>query len=480
MLTEPKPDEAAPKSDTPGTEGWSLAWLLGLGTVLVGLGIGIGALSDNSFFTHLVTGQRIVDGDLPRSDPYTFTGGGSPWMVQSWFASLLYGLLDLVGGPAAIRLFTGVLTATLAGLVWRLSRPAPSAVVRCATVATALYIGATMWQERPLLIGLVMMAVVLLAVEGDFRPRLLVPVMWVWVNAHGSYPLALVAVGALLVGAWLDRRPIERELEVLKWTAIGIVVGGVLNPYGPQFLTFPIRMLTRTDILSHVTEWKSPSFDTMWARAFLLLVLAGVMALVRRPSYRHGVPFAIFVAAALLGARNINVAVLIVVPVVAAGLGDLGGLRVDRRSAPTRMACLALIALLPLVAFTRLADDDYDLSSYPVDALEWMEENDLVSTTSRIAHPDIVGNWLELRYAAAVPVFIDDRYELHDRELFADYLTLIRGGEGWDEVLEKWSIDRVVWQRGRALQQIVELDADWEVVYEDDDWFVACPSGTCG
>ena len=467
-------DERIPGADP----GWALSRLLGIAVVIVGLGIGLGALADNSFFTHLATGQRILDGDLPRSDPYTFTGNGDPWVVQSWFASLLYGLLDEVGGAVAIRAFTATLTAVLAGIVWRLSRPAASAVVRVGVVSAALVIGATMWTERPLLIGLVLMGVVLLSAEGSVRAPLLVPVLWVWVNVHGSYPLAFVALGALAIGSWLDHRPVGREVEAAKWAAIGALAGGIVNPYGPKLLLFPIHLLGRSDILRHVAEWQSPSFDRLWTRTFLVLVVAGVLALVRRPSFRGALPFAVFVAAALLGARNVSVAVLVIVPVVADGLGDLGQLRLDRRSTPIRLASVALLALLPVIALSRLADDDYDLERYPVAAFEFLEDQQALSG-ARVAHPDFVGNWLELRYGGDLPVFIDDRYELHDRDLFDDYLTLFNGRAGWDETLQRWEIDHVVWQHDSALRSLLELHDAWQIAFDDDRWIVACRVTGC-
>ncbi|MEZ5168699.1 MAG: hypothetical protein R2695_20290 [Acidimicrobiales bacterium] len=39
-----------------------------------------------------------------------------------------------------------------------------------------------------------------------------------------------------------------------------------MNPYGPAMLTFPIELLGRQEVLSHVAEWQSPTFDSLWAR----------------------------------------------------------------------------------------------------------------------------------------------------------------------------------------------------------------------
>ena len=40
-----------------------------------------------------------------------------------------------------------------------------------------------------------------------------------------------------------------------------------MNPYGVELVTFPIQLLGRGDILSHIVEWKSPDFRQAWGIA---------------------------------------------------------------------------------------------------------------------------------------------------------------------------------------------------------------------
>jgi len=123
------------------TRGAIIGWF----AALLGAVSGAAALGDNSFFTHLATGRRILDGHLPSTDPYSFSAHGHAWVIQSWFASLLYGLADEVGHGLGIRLGVAALSALLAVLLWRLTRPAGSIVARLAAVAPALVIGQVSW-----------------------------------------------------------------------------------------------------------------------------------------------------------------------------------------------------------------------------------------------------------------------------------------------------------------------------------------------
>ena len=119
--------------------------ILALGGALYGAR----SLTDNSFLTHLATGRLILDGRLPRVDPYTFTGGGRPWIAQSWLASWLYAVLEDIGGAFAIRAMIAAVGALLALGIWRLSAPVKSVGLRLLVVVCAPAIGGSWWNERP-------------------------------------------------------------------------------------------------------------------------------------------------------------------------------------------------------------------------------------------------------------------------------------------------------------------------------------------
>jgi hypothetical protein len=295
----------------------------------------------------------------------------------------------------------------------------------------------------------------------------LVPVGWLWVNTHGSFPLGLVAIAALALGRRLDGEHPTRELIALKWSALGVLAGGVLNPVGPKLLAFPITMLARHDVLGNVAEWKSPDFAATYARVFLLAAVGAIVVLVRRPSYRAALPLGIFLAAGLLATRNVNVAMLALVPGSAAGLHGLGSTDGSEQTTVTRVGVLALAVLTPFVVISACVSGDVDLRGYPVAAIDWMDGRGLLASDVRVAEEDFVGNLLELRYGPDASAFIDDRYELHDRALVADYRTLTDGTPGWSEVLDRREIDVVLWRRDSPLGALLLVSADWRIAFDD-------------
>jgi hypothetical protein len=267
------------------------------------------------------------------------------------------------------------------------------------------------------------------------------------------------------------------EVRALAWAAGG-TAAGVIGPLGLQALVFPVRLLQRQDLLREVVEWQSPDFGGAWARLFLLQVVLAVVALVRRPSWRAAVPFVVFTAAALLAARNIAVASLVLVPGTARGLADLGTITGAARSSIARVGAAAVVAVAGLVTVVRLGEPAYDLRSYPVDALAWLDQQGGLDGQTRVATQETVGNYRELLDRADGQVFVDDRIDMYPEPVIRDFLTLLRGRPGWQDVLDDREVDAVLWSRDEPLAQLLAEDPTWRAAYTDGTWAVWCRRGS--
>src|SRR5690606_38083000 len=115
-------------------------------------------------------------------------------------------------------------------------------VGRLAIAVPAVAIGAGLWVERPLIFSLVFLVAVLFALEGRLDPRWMVPLLWVWVNVHGSFPLAIAAIGVYGLGRLLDRQRPVLEAKVLGWALLGTLLGGIASPVGVDLSTFPFQL----------------------------------------------------------------------------------------------------------------------------------------------------------------------------------------------------------------------------------------------
>jgi hypothetical protein len=439
--------------------------------------IGLRPLVDNSFFTHLATGRIILErGAVPSADPYTFTAHGEPWVVQSWLASVLYATVEALGGATGLRVLMGLVAAGVTALAWRLTRPATSLLVRLGLGVVFVAASAELWAERPFMLGLAGLACVVLAADGALDPRWLVPVAWVWVNVHGSFPLGLAYLVVVAVGTRLDGRSPSQELRALGWLAAGVVLGAV-GPLGPRVLTFPVELLQRQDVLRNVIEWRAPTFDSFSQRLFLVQVVLAIVLLVRRPTYRGGLVVAVFVAAALLGARNLTVASLVLLPVMADAAPPFGSLRSDTRAPVSTVLAGLGVAAAVLLGAVRLGQPDFQLDGYPVDAMAYLADTGVDLEVVHMATQDVVGNYLELLHGPGTVAFYDDRFDMFPSEVSTANLALVNAGPSLRADLQELHIDLVTWERPTATGQRLSVDPAWRVLYADEGWLVACRRG---
>ena len=444
--------------------------------VLFGFRLGTLPISDNSMITHLRTGIDMArTGAIPRSDPYSFTAFGERWVVQSWFPEWTYGWAYRLGGFKLVVFEQALLLGLLAWLVVRLVRTGSPLRTALAGVA-AVGIGASPWSSRPLVFGLICLALTVTIVERRKPAWLLVPVVWVWVNSHGSFPLGLLWLGARAVGEGLDWRVWPR----MTWRYVGGFAAGlavsVVNPLGLRLLAFPLTLGQKSESFRNIIEWRSPDFSRdggYLALAFLALAL--VLLFRARLTWRDAIPVVVFTAAGLLASRNIGPLAVVVAPALGRALRPTPASEGSGRapgSARTNRAVLALITVaFAFFGLSIVANDPIDIRAYPARSVSWLEESGLLTDTHRVAHEDFVGNYLTLRYGKEARVFIDDRYDMYPVSVARDYRTLLEGRPGVLEVLERRKIDVVLWEKDLPLVQILRATG-WRETFSEDDYVV--------
>lgn len=471
--------DPTPAPVSAGHDRWTLARTIGWLMAALGFLIGSRVLRDNSFFTHLATGNVILDdGAVPSADVFSFTAEGEPWTVQSWFASVVYRGVFESFGLGGVRIVNGLLAAVLTSTIWRLTARAGTLFPRVLLTGLALVVGAMMWTPRPLLFGLVCFALVIEVIEDRRRPLwLLVPIMWLWVNTHGSFPLAVVFIGAIGVGQLLDDRTFHpRDIRAGLWLVGGILVGA-LNPVGIRLLTFPIELLSKGEALEDVSEWAAPTWERPSEWSFLVLLLVVVGAAKAGASWRHLLPAFGFFVTGLLAVRNLNPAAVAMVACAAPAMAAIpGSLRGDTSSPIARTIGGLACALMAIVGLAVVAGSDIDYEGYPVLEVDWLEERGLVADDDvQLIHRDTTGNYLELRFGRDANVFMDDRFDMYPQQVIDDHADLYFGGD-YAEILARYSADAVLWEADSDFSDWLRASDDWDVTVDNDDWIIAIPA----
>jgi hypothetical protein len=441
---------------------------------LLGFRLGARPISDNSMFTHLRTGIDIAQGQgIPRVDVYSWPALGTDWVVQSWFAEWIYGLAYRVGKLELVVFEQAVLMAVLASLIASLART--GAPLRTALVGSlAVGLGAAYWSPRPLIFGLLCMALLITAVERRWQPWVLVPVLWVWCNSHGSFPLALAWLGARVVGEWLDERRWPADTaRYLWWAIVGLAVAAI-NPLGPKLLSFAVTLGDKQDVFRSIVEWRSPNFQTTTG-LFTLACLGGALVILSRQRTRWAdlLPTIGFVALGLIAVRNVPVAAVVIAPALGRALAVATPAKQAAASNRLHLGFLGVIAVAMVIFAVGIARErPLAVASYPVRASTYLDQNRLLDAPHRIAHQDVVGNYLVLRFGRGARVFIDDRYDMYPIELSKEYEKLLRATPGAAEILDRRKVDVVLWDRRQPLVALLRASGKWVTVYRDGDWVV--------
>ncbi len=449
-------------------------------------------LADNSFFTHLATGRLLVDGQFPRSNPFLWTGTSFP--MPSWWWSGVLGLLDATVGATGIRLLAGALAFVLGLLLVRLTARSgpddarPAAAVAAAGTpddrtllavvappAVALFALDPYLNARPQVAGFVLLALTVVVWRERRSPWWLVAVFLTWVNVHGTWLYGLLVLGLLVVAEAVDTRRLGRRAFELGAAAVGgTLLGGLLYPDRFELLVLPTRQFgdqVEREAIRSYREWAPLELGDPVGWAFAALVLAAVWGCVRTRRWAMAVVALLLAVMGVTSSRMVPVAAVGLVPFAAMGLDGLGTLRVPTGRAATAVAGVG-VAVCLVAATLAVTTDGYSLDTYPVAAVDYLEERGLVADPGvRVVSEDFVGNYLELRYGADANAYVDDR---PDARTLLDYKALRMMEPDWRKAFARADADVVVFQTARDFTDAVAGLPGWTKVVTLGDYTVLC------
>lgn len=260
---------------------------------------------ETDWWWHLRTGEWIFQNHrVPRTDPFSITGAGKPWVAYSWpFDMVLYQVAkhwDLLG---VVAFTVGIWVAMVLAFLYLLRSFRPPFWV---SLGLAL-IGGMSFQivMSPRPGGLTVIAFILvLEVLCTARRKLsvrrlwLIPViMWLWASVHVQFVYGLFLIGVFCLEPVFDRllefagvmAPPGGSYLPARWmwgTLAASVIATVLNPYGWGSYQVLYDFAKQPLLAGFVTETLPMAFDQRLHFIVLLVCLAGVFALARQSSVR--------------------------------------------------------------------------------------------------------------------------------------------------------------------------------------------------
>jgi hypothetical protein len=305
----------------------------------------------------------------------------------------------------------------------------------------ALLLTRAVWVDRPELFGFVLFAAVLLLLRAaragsqrsDVIVRdllLVVLVIGLWTNIHGSFALGVVLVVIACAEGALRDVTNRRAYVACAIASVGVTL---LNPAGVGAWTAPGSHLLAPP--RDIQEWGVIDVRTTLGVLYvatLALVVACVVLGPRLPLRE----LVILVPVAFLSLTAVRQAPLLAIaaaPLIAQRaellLDRIGLNRSDR---PLRLGPLAfataLVPLLLLVAALVMTPAAADESAYPVEARASIPLGD--KTLARYEW----GGWL---IWSGVPVFVDGRLTPYAGAVLDDYRRIIAAAPGWQDAIAR-------------------------------------------
>jgi len=436
-------------------------------------------------------GQIMLDThSVLRTDPFTFTVVGRPWLNQQWADGVMFALLYGAGGWRLLSLVRAVLVALTFGFVLLACRSSGCTYKQAARLTIGAFLVAAggivgLTSLRPQLFGMLLFALTMWLLANRRRHPQWVwaipPLEILWANLHGSFVLGPLLVGLALLEDLGERRQARRTAAV----AVLSLIATAVNPFGIRVWAYVVDLSTNPVLTRTLTEWQPPSIRTPPGAVFFVSVIA-VVALVARN--KAPVPWptllslGVFFLIALQAERGIFWWALATPPLLAPFLPAIADRppRDQPRLANTAIAALLgllIVALMPWwdvrtvlgTSYVRgVATPEGLLAAAPAGITVQLERT--LQPRDRIFGAQKWGSWFEFRFPSD-PVFVDSRFEIFPAGIWNQYRTVSLGQEGWQSVLESWDVQVVVIGRDEQADLIPRIQADpgWKLVYEDRD-----------
>jgi hypothetical protein len=279
---------AAARAARPGSP--FLPWLVALVALSLTVSLEYSRYLFADSYYDLYAGRYIVRHGIPHHNVVTVVAHGAPWIDQQWFAHVLYYAAWAAGGYPAVALLSAlVLTSGFAvlALAMRSHGVPPTRVFLWTCAALIVYLGNIVIRAQSFaypLFALTLWLVVADSAAPRLRARtwLVLPVLVLWANTHGS-----VLIGAAMVALYAGYRAVAAVLRragpraVLGYLALGAAgAASVLcTPYGTAVIGYYRAVNRVAPALSHyVTEWQRPNPLYLVSMGFFALLTATVIA----------------------------------------------------------------------------------------------------------------------------------------------------------------------------------------------------------
>jgi hypothetical protein len=100
----------------------------------------------------------------------------------------------------------------------------------------------------------------------------------------------------------------------------------------------------------------------------------------------------------------------------------------------------------------------------PIGAINFIEQNHLLPN---MFNPMDWGGYLSYQLYPQYKIAADYRIHIYSEGFLEDYFKIKKARSGWREVFDKYKINFVIWNKESCLTQVLMIDKNWKLVYND-------------
>ncbi|MEO7276725.1 MAG: hypothetical protein ABIW33_01725 [Sphingomicrobium sp.] len=442
----------------------SIGGLIAVLLIPATLGSSATIFNDGDVSWHIATGQWILDhAAIPRTDPFSFTWAGKPWVPIEWLAELFYaGAYRLAGYGGVAALVTAALMALHALVYFRARRFIGWALLPIVMMDIVLV---PMTLARPHVLAWPIIAgwtLLMLRARDQARapPLAAALLMVVWANLHGSYVLGLAIAAAFGLEALIASE--NRAAVARQWGLFGLACAAavLVNANGLAGVLHPFRIASLA-MLPLIDEWKPSNFAVT---PYFFVATAVALALIawKRPRLHpvRWLMLAGLLALALMQTRHQAVLAIVAAMILPGGFARAA----DRPAAARGLVGIALGGALALV-LARLA---MPLDPPENEANPWL----LIAAvppalrSQPVINAYTMGGPLILK---GIRPYIDGRGDMYGDDLVLGYAQIAHGDPvALEQAVKRWDIRwAIVANRPTGLSALLAGSPDWRLIARD-------------
>jgi hypothetical protein len=438
-------------------------------------------VSDPDIWFHLLNAEYLFKNHgVPRTEIFSFTAGGLPWMNPEWIAEIPYYLVWRSFGIMGIKVLSLVLLEViflgLLYLCWKESGNIKASAIACYFAA---FLGTVSFGPRTILFGYVYVIILLIVLQRlrmkGSAPLWLLPLLFcLWVNTHGSWSLGLTVFGLVIASGFFSGK--LGKIEAVRWSpqqirnlllTMGASIGAVfINPYGYHLVFWPVDVAFRQKLaIAHIQEWSSIDFHTPRGKVVLILLVGLLLgALMSRCDWKlHEVTLALFgLYTGLTYIRFLILAGILIAPLFARLLDIVPPYRreIDKPIINGILVTAMLVFIIHGFPTRPQLQESID-KDYPAEILPYLK-----------SHPPaghVLNTWLWGSYLCwhdrDFKDFIDSREDVFlYAGVFKDYIDFL-GLKDTKTVLDKYHIKYVLIEQSQPVCVLLREDPDWKVIF---------------